>query len=165
MPEIKFNGQTYTVLHTSATANKVLGVKQRSEKKRTGKKSEENLYYLPPCLQLMPRYTFCCFECAYQKTHTALTCIPKKNWRGQGYEWGGGGSGKVKRRKGDEAGRLSFPRFFFCSVFTFGGKAGEDPLQVLHMTADTSWRPRDTHPRGSPPPHTHTQVKGVGVRV
>lgn len=45
---------------------------------------------------------------------------------------------KAKRRKGDEAGRLSFPRFFFCSVFTFGGKAGEDPLQVLHMTADTS---------------------------
>jgi len=88
MPKIKFNEQTYTALHTSATANKVLGVKQPKQKKAE-KKARKTYTFSPPCLQLMPRYTFCCFECAYQKTHKALTCIQKKRekLKGLGLEW------------------------------------------------------------------------------
>jgi len=48
------------------------------------------------------------------------------------------GVGKSKETQRRRSGALKFSSFFFCSVFTFGGKAGEDPLQVLHMTADTS---------------------------
>lgn len=84
---------------------------------------------------------------------------PKKKLKGAGIRMGWWWEWKSKETQRRRSGALKFSSFFFCSVFTFGGKAGEDPLQVLHMTADTSWRPRDTHPLAThtpPPPHTHT---------
>lgn len=105
MPEIKFNEQTYTALHTSATANKVLGVKQPKQRKKVTEmaKKRGKLILLIPCLQLMPRYSFCCFECAYQKTHKALTCIQKNGeppGRGRDEAGKAHGIGMERRRSG-----------------------------------------------------------------
>jgi len=69
MPKIKFNEQTYTALHTSATANKVLGVKQPKQKKAQ-KKARKTYTFSPPPAFSLCRATLSVASSALIKRHT-----------------------------------------------------------------------------------------------
>lgn len=81
MPEIKFNGQTYTVLHTSATANKVLGVKQRSEKKGQERRARKTYTTFLPAFSLC-HATLSVASSALIKRHTRHWHASKKKIEG-----------------------------------------------------------------------------------
>jgi len=68
MPKIKFNEQTYTALHTSATANKVLGVKQPKQKK--AQKKARKTYTFSPSTSSLCRATLSVASSALIKRHT-----------------------------------------------------------------------------------------------
>lgn len=84
---------------------------------------------------------------------------PKKKLKGAGirmgwwWEWE-----KAKRRKGDEAGRLSFPGFFLQRLY-FWGEGGRGPFASsaydCRHVLKTPRHSSPSHPHTPPPSHTH----------
>jgi len=122
MPEIKFNGQTYTVLHTSATANKVLGVKQRSEKKGQERRARKTYTTFLPAFSLC-HATLSVASSALIKRHTRHWHASKKKIEG-GRDTNGVvvGVGKSKETQRRRSGALKFSWFFFAASLLLGGR-------------------------------------------
>jgi len=76
MPKIKFNEQTYTALHTSATANKVLGVKQPKQKK--AQKKARKTYTFPPLPSAYAALHFLLLRVRLSKDTQGTDMHPKK---------------------------------------------------------------------------------------